>query len=188
MIRFAADTAHSVRDEAGRRWPVAGGIPFLRHGRQELAAEALARLDAGDGEGALALLLADQDAWWRGETADPAALRELVRRRADLSLREAMRLLSWGPVADYFAHRWSDPTFLSGLALVEAHWRSPASGFELACGIGHYLRELSRRGVHCLGADVVFAKCWLAKHWVAPDAEYVVFDAAATWPVAATGS
>ena len=50
MIRFAADTAHSVRDDAGRRWPVVDGIPFLRHGREELAAEALNRLDAGDRE------------------------------------------------------------------------------------------------------------------------------------------
>jgi SAM-dependent methyltransferase len=29
----------------------------------------------------------------------------------------------------------------------------------------------------------VFSKCWLAKHWVAPEADYVVFDAAARWPV-----
>jgi len=32
---------------------------------------------------------------------------------------------------------------------------------------------------------VVFAKCWLAKHWVAPQADYVVFDAAARWPIEA---
>jgi SAM-dependent methyltransferase len=183
VIASEADTAHSVRDEAGRRWPVLDGIPFLRNGREALAAEALARLDAGDRDGALLLLLADQDAWWRGDTADPAALRELVRRRADLSLREAMRLLSWGPVADYFAHRWSDPTFLSGLALVEAHWRSPASAFELACGIGHHLREWSRRGLRVAGADVVFAKLWLARHWVAPEAELACFDAGASWPL-----
>nr|WP_246248658.1 class I SAM-dependent methyltransferase [Sphingomonas hominis] len=89
-----------------------------------------------------------------------------------------------GPVADYFAYRWSDPTYLAGLALIEAHWTQPSTAFELACGIGHYLRELTRAGVACLGADVVFAKCWLAKHWVAPAADYVVFDAAAAWPVA----
>nr|WP_246617018.1 methyltransferase domain-containing protein [Sphingomonas yunnanensis] len=95
-----------------------------------------------------------------------------------------MALLRLGPVADYFAYRWSDPTYLAGLALVEAHWQAPATAFELACGIGHYLRELTRRGVACTGADVVFAKCWLAKNWVAPAADYVVFDAAAPWPIA----
>jgi SAM-dependent methyltransferase len=184
VIAFAADTPHSVRDGAGRRWPVADGIPFLRLGREALADEALARLDAGDREGALTQLLADQDAWWRGDRAEPAALRELVRRSASLTLREAMRLLSWGPVADYFAHRWSDPTFLSGLALVEAHWRGPRTAFELACGIGHHLREWSRRGVRAAGADVVFAKLWIARHWVAPEAELACFDAGLSWPLA----
>jgi hypothetical protein len=176
------DTPHSVRDAAGRRHPAPDGIPFLRQGREALALEALARLDAGDREGALVALLADQDDWWRGPAAEPAALRELVRHQAHLTLREAMRLLAWGPVGDYFAHRWSDPTFLAGLALVEAHCPAPRHAFELACGIGHHLRELSRRGVAVTGADVVFAKLWIARHFVAPDAALVCLDAAQDWP------
>ncbi len=183
------DTAHSVRDAAGRRWPVLDGIAFARASRADLAGEALGRLDACDAEGALVLLLADQDDWWRGPAADPDALRDLIRHRARLTLRDAMARLSWGPVADYFAHRWSDPTFLAGLALMEAHWppspHGPRTAFELACGIGHYLRALGQRGVACTGADVVFAKLWVARHWVAPDAALVCLDAAVTpWPVA----
>ncbi len=177
-----ADSAHSVRDTDGRRWPVADGIPFLRAGREQLAEAALARLDAGDRSGALVLLLADQDDWWRGETADPAALRDLIAGRDALNLRQAMALLAWGPVANYFAHRWSDPTFLAGLALVEAHCPAPATAFELACGIGHHLRELARRGAAVSGADVVFAKLWVARHWVVPEARLVCIDAAQTWP------
>ena len=165
-----ADSGHSVRDAAGRRWPAPDGIPFLRVGREALASDALVRLDAGDRVGALVLLLADQDDWWRGATAEPAALRELVERCDTLSLREAMGLLAWGPVADYFAHRWSDPTFLAGLALIEAHVPAPAIAFELACGIGHHLRELSCRGSAVTGVDVVFAKLWVARHWVVPAA------------------
>jgi SAM-dependent methyltransferase len=179
------DTLHSLRDAAGRRWPVIDGIAFARASRPELAAEALALLDAGNREDALVLLLADQDDWWRGPTAEPEALRRLVRERATLTLRDAMALLAWGPVADYFAHRWSDPTFLAGLALMEAHWTAPRSGFELACGIGHYLRALSQRGVAVAGADVVFAKLWVARHWVAPEAELICLDAAMEpWPMA----
>ena len=106
----------------------------------------------------------------RGPIAEPAALRELVERRDALSLRQAMALLSWGPVADYFAHRWTDPTFLAGLALVEAHGPAPRTAFELACGIGHHLRELACRGVAVTGVDVVFAKLWVARHWVLPEA------------------
>lgn len=177
------DTPHSLSDGA-RRWPVADGIPFLRAGREDLAHATLARLDAGDREGALALLLADQDDWWRGPAVDPDALRDLVREQARLSLREAMRRLAWGPVADYFAHRWSDPTFLSGLALQQAHWNTPRTAFELACGIGHHLRELSRCDVAVSGGDVVFAKLWIARHWVVPKATLVCFDAAHPWPVA----
>ncbi|RYI86295.1 MAG: class I SAM-dependent methyltransferase, partial [Acetobacteraceae bacterium] len=135
-------------------------------------------------DAALVLLLADQDDWWRGPTAEPDALRRLVRDAATLSLREAMRLLAWGPVADYFAHRWSDPTFLAGLALVEAHWTAPRQAFELACGIGHHLRELSRRGVAVTGVDVVFAKLWVCRHWVAPEAQLLCLDAAQSWPIA----
>ncbi|MBP0491754.1 class I SAM-dependent methyltransferase [Pararoseomonas indoligenes] len=179
------DTAHSLCDAAGRRWPVIDGIAFARASRPELADAALARLDAGDRDGALVLLLADQDDWWRGPTADEASLRALVRDRARLTLREAMAHLSWGPVGDYFAHRWSDPTFLAGLALMEAHWTAPRTAFELACGIGQYLRALSQRGVAAAGADVVFAKLWVARHWVAPDAELICLDASVTpWPLA----
>lgn len=180
---LAADTPHSLTDGT-TRWPVVCGIPFLRVGREELAAKALAALDADEREEALVLLLADQDDWWAGPAAAADDLRRLVREYDTLTLREAMALLGWGPVADYFAYRWVDPTYLAGLALLEAHWTEPATCFELACGIGHYARELTRRGVRCLGADVVFAKCWLAKHWVAPEAEFVCFDAADSWPVA----
>ncbi len=180
---LVADTPHSLA-APGERWPVIDGIPYLRTESEGLVAVALDHLDAGCPDDALVALLTDQDAWWTGPATDLTELKRLVRERDTLSLREAMALLRLGPVADYFAYRWSDPTYLAGLALLEAHWSEPASAFELACGIGHYLRELGRRGVSCTGADVVFAKCWLAKNWVAPDADYVVFDAAAGWPIA----
>ena len=176
------DTPHSLA-AAGERWPVVDGIPYLRTDSEGLVAVALDHLDAGCPDDALVALLTDQDAWWTGPATSLPELKRLVRERHTLSLREAMALLRMGPVADYFAYRWSDPTYLAGLALLEAHWTEPKSAFELACGIGHYLRDLTRRGVACTGADVVFSKCWLAKNWVAPDAEYVVFDAGAHWPV-----
>lgn len=178
-----ADTPHSLA-APGERWPVVDGIPYLRIDSEGLVRVALDHLDAGCPDDALVALLTDQDAWWTGPATDLAELKTLVRERDRLNLREAMALLRLGPVADYFAYRWSDPTYLAGLALVAAHWRAPDTAFELACGIGHYLRDLTAQGVACTGADVVFAKCWLAKHWVAPKADYVVFDAAGAWPVA----
>nr|WP_167956154.1 class I SAM-dependent methyltransferase [Sphingomonas jejuensis] len=177
------DTPHSLA-APGERWPIVDGIPYLRTESEGLVAVALDHLDADCPDDALVALLTDQDGWWTGPATDLGELKRLVRERDSLTLREAMALLRMGPVADYFAHRWVDPTYLAGLALIEAHWAAAGTAFELACGIGHYLRELTRRGTACLGADVVFSKCWLAKHWVAPDADYLVFDAAAPWPIA----
>ncbi len=173
---------HVLVGPAGR-WPVLDGIPYLRVGREALVAEARAAIDAGDPETALVRLLADQDDWWTGPAPDEGSLRRLVRDRARLSLRDALAGLAYGRVGDYFAHRWSDPTFLAGLALIEAHRGGERQAFELACGIGHYLRELQLRGVAVTGADVVFSKLWVARHWVlAEPALLLCFDAAAPWP------
>jgi SAM-dependent methyltransferase len=174
------ESADVLSDGAGERWPVLGGIAYLRVGREELVARALERLDAGDADGALVALLGDQDDW--ASTPPPSE----ADRRAALTaptLREAMRLLGFGPVGDYFAFRWSDPTFLSGLGLLAVAAPGRERAFELACGIGHFLRELERRGVHASGGDVVFAKLWLARRFVTSTAQLVCFDAAAPFPV-----
>lgn len=158
---------------------VVAGIPFLRTGREELAAAARARVAAGDEDGALALLLCDRDPWASGPGPTEDDARAAM---AAGTLREAMRALRFGPVADYFAFRWSDPTYLSGLALLDAHVGAAERVLELACGIGHFLRELTQRGVAATGVDVVFAKCWLARRFVAPEAEYACLDAASPLP------
>ena len=181
---LAADTPHSLAVGNSERWPVVDGIAYLRTGRQDLVAGVLVLLDGGRPAEALSRLLADQDDWWRGDAADPAQIARLVADRASLGFREALTLLGFGRVGDYLAHRWSDPTYLAGLALLEAHWNAPDRVFELACGTGAYLRDLSQRGVMCSGGDVVFAKLWLARHWVVgPEIELVCFDAASPWPI-----
>lgn len=181
--RALATSGHALVAD-NERWPVVDGIPFLRAGRRALADAALAALDAGDPDEALVLLLGDQDGLAKTPPADETARRRLVRERATLSFRDAMALLAFGPVATYFAHRWSDPTFLSGLALAEAHWHAPERVLELACGAGHFLRAFAGFAPQVMGGDLVFAKLWLARHYVSPDAALVCFDAAAPWPFA----
>ena len=178
-----ADSAHSCTDGT-RRWPVIDGIAFARVGRESLAADALAALDAGDRIEALAHLLGDRDDWDR-TTAPTLDERRAIARDIDtLTLRDAMQALGFGGVATYFTHRWSDPTFIAGLGLIAAHRpRRARRSFEVACGIGHYLRELARVGVDAVGGDVVFAKLWLARHFIAPSARLVCFDAATSWPI-----
>lgn len=181
-----ADGPHALRDaETGARWPVIDGIPYLRINREALVERVLAHLDAGEPDEALAALLVDQDDWWNGPPADPAGVIRLIKERRTATLRDAVQGLGWGRVGDYFLHRWSDPTFLAGLSLLEAHWNEPICVFEFACGIGHYLRELQRRGCKVAGADVVFAKLWVARHWVVDEkAQLVCFDAGSPhWPI-----
>ena len=179
--RVLSRTGHALAAD-GERWPVVDDIAFLRADRRALADAALACLDAGDGDGALVLLLGDQDGWARTPPPTEAARRDLVARRDALSFRDAMALLAFGPVGTYFAHRWSDPTFLSGLALAQSYWGAPRTVLELACGAGHFLRAFTGHAAAVVGGDLVFAKLWLARHWIAPAATLVCFDAAAPWP------
>ncbi len=179
---LAEETPHSLA-AAGERWPVVEGIPYLRTGREALVADTLHLLDEGREDEALALLLGDQDDWARTPPASMDERMGVVRDAGRISFREAMERLAFGGVGTYFAHRWSDPTFLSGLALAEAHWSNPASVFELACGAGHFLREFGRFCPDVAGGDVVFAKLWLARRFVAPAARLVCFDAAQPWPL-----
>ena len=71
-------------------------------------------------------------------------------------------------------HRWSDPTYLAGLALLGEHWPGDLPAVEVACGHGPYLRELGQRGVvDRTGVDVVLAKAWLGRRFVDPGAAWL---------------
>jgi SAM-dependent methyltransferase len=158
--------------------PVVDGIPFARAGRDELRAEVAGLLAAGEVDRARVALLADADDWW---TEPPPPPEQLARVPAAPTLREAMELLGMGRVADYFTHRWSDPTHLAGLALLQQHWPGQRPVVDVACGIGTHLRELARRGcTDLVGVDVVWAKLWLARRFVCPTARYVCADVPAT--------
>ena len=182
LTPLSHDTPHSVA-AADERWPVVDGIPFLRLHRDALRRETLAALDAHDEEAALALLLADQDDYAPLPPPDEATCRALMRD-ADATFRQAMAALNFGPVADYFAHRWSAPTFLSGLALIALYAAPHKPLVEVCCGTGQLLREFQLRGGVAIGVDQVFAKLWLGKrylglsHLVCADAQTLPVDVA----------
>ena len=171
------ESEHALTDGV-ERWPVVAGIPYLRTGREDVRREALAALDHGAPDLALALLLADQDPF---APEPPPSITELLHLIAEVNdgrcgLRQAMERLHFGPVADYFAVRTSTPTFLSGLGLL-----SQCGGgrpvVEVACGIGQLLREPCRRGAAVAGIDLVFSKLWLARMFVVPDAQLICGNA-----------
>ncbi|MFF8035242.1 class I SAM-dependent methyltransferase [Streptomyces sp. NPDC016626] len=168
-----------------RRWPVVAGIPWLRTGREEVRERVVRRTEEGDPDGAALVLLADTDDWWDGPSPSSGALRAAL---GAATLREAVTLLGMGRVGTYFLHRWSDPTWLAVLALTARHSPGGLPVLELACGAGHLLRELRLRGHRDLtGIDVVFAKLWLARRFVAPWARLVCADVTAPWPLRPPG-
>ncbi|WP_107488063.1 class I SAM-dependent methyltransferase [Streptomyces carminius] len=168
-----------------RRWPVVAGIPWLRTGREELRERAVGHLARGDVTGSAVALLADADDWWDRPPPPAGRLRAAL---AAPTLREAVRLLDMGRVGDYFLHRWSDPTWLAVLALTDRHPPGELPVLEPACGAGHLLRELALRGHReVTGIDVVFAKLWLARRFVAPTARLICADLTAPWPLLPRG-
>ncbi|MEJ2888577.1 class I SAM-dependent methyltransferase [Actinomycetospora aeridis] len=176
-----ADSPHSLADGA-TRWPVLDGIPYLRAGREEVRAAALAALDDGRPDDAAAVLLADNDDWW---DQPPPPADQLRATLAAPTLREAVAGLGLGRVGDYFLHRDHDPSGLAVLALTAAHPPAGRPVLDLACGAGHLLRRLAQHGERDLtGVDVVFAKLWLARRFVVPEhVALVCADLAHPWPV-----
>ena len=169
------------------------GIPFLRINRDSLRIKTLEALDGGDERRALTLLLADQDDHARIAPPDSSSLGDLIEAvdSGRATLRGAMDSLRFGPVADYFAFRWSSPTYLSGLALLDRFGGDADSRpvVEVACGVGHYLRDLALRGRRCVGVDVVFSKLWLARKFVVPDGVPLICgDVSAGFPLGAIPS
>jgi len=160
------DTAHSLTDGTNRV-PVVSGIPFLRQGRDQLSRTLLSTLDAGDTTEALVLSLQDQDDWAPLPPPDATRVRDMVT--GDLSFRDAMAALNFGPVAHYFAHRWSAPTFLSAMGLLAAYAPLDRPLIDLACGTGQILREVALRGGTAIGVDQVFAKLWLGQRYLGLD-------------------
>ena len=150
-----------------RLWPVVEGIAYLRP-KEELRLAVVDALMADRQREAVSLLLTDQDRFSPTAPPDATALDDLLDTAHDLTLRRAMELLNFGPVADYFAYRWCSPTFVGGLRLLELSVaaRGGSRVIEYACGIGHFLRELEAMGLHAVGVDIVWAKLWLARQYM----------------------
>lgn len=151
-------------DDGERRWPVVEGIAYLRP-KELLRQAAVAALERNDEREALLLLLTDQDDFSPTAPPDRAVLNTLLNSPG-VTLRQAMRLLNYGPVSDYFAYRWCSPTFHSGLRLLELSVQRDQPVVEYACGIGHFLRELQLMQVPAIGVDIVYSKLWLARKFL----------------------
>ena len=146
-------------------WPVVDGIAYLRP-HHELRERVVSLLWMDNVNEARRMLLRDQDRFSPTAPPDHAALDELLDPAATHCLRDAMRLLQYGPVGDYFAYRWCTPTFLSGLVMLGKTITPGRPVVEFACGIGHFLRALENEGYSTTGVDIVYSKLWLARHYL----------------------
>jgi ubiquinone/menaquinone biosynthesis C-methylase UbiE len=85
---------------------------------------------------------------------------------------------------DYFAFRFGQPRHLVGLSFASLIHAPKKPILDLACGFGHLTRSLVQqaRGQPVIGVDDSFFGLYVAKHWIAPDAEYVCCTTEASLP------
>jgi ubiquinone/menaquinone biosynthesis C-methylase UbiE len=79
----------------------------------------------------------------------------------------------------YFAFRFGQPRHLVALSLACLIRRPGKPVLDLACGFGHITRHLVNRaeGQPVIGLDRNFFMLYIAKNWLAPEAEYVCAEA-----------
>jgi len=76
---------------------------------------------------------------------------------------------------DYFALRFGQPRHLVALSFTTLIQEPTKPVLDLACGYGHITRSLARRAHRqpVIGVDQTFTGLYLAKKFIAPEAEYV---------------
>jgi hypothetical protein len=122
-----ADTAHSVRDAVGLRWPVVDGIPFLRAGRRELAEAALGHLDAGEGEAALCAAARRPGRLVARAAGGGSGLATAGARAPGAQPARGDAAAGLGARCRLFRASLDGPDLPRRLALAEAHWNAPGA-------------------------------------------------------------
>ncbi|MYD69980.1 MAG: class I SAM-dependent methyltransferase [Acidobacteria bacterium] len=161
-------------------FPVVAGIPVVI--ADDATRDAMHALEAGHRTRALWMLLGLSD-----DAARTEAFRRLTDPERAPTYRELLPILSRDAEADCFLYRFSDPTFLTAEALLDAiaHDRpSRGRALDICGGSGHLTRVLMRQpgneGV--VLADLVFWKLWLASRITTPGCVAVCCDANSPLP------
>lgn len=79
---------------------------------------------------------------------------------------------------NYFAYRFGQPRHLVALSLASIIGGPGSAILDLACGFGHITRSLAvQAGTQpVIGLDALFPPLYIAKYWLAPQADYVCSD------------
>jgi ubiquinone/menaquinone biosynthesis C-methylase UbiE/uncharacterized protein YbaR (Trm112 family) len=85
---------------------------------------------------------------------------------------------------DYFSYRFGQPRYLVALSFASIVHLPNKPLLDLACGCGHITRSLVQqaKGQPVFGLDRFFLGLYVAKRWVAPQAQYVCCDADTSLP------
>ena len=161
-------------------FPVVAGIPVMM--ANETTRHALHALEAGRGDEALFGLLGLSD-----DKARQEHFRVLMTRDT-ATYRDALELLCHDAEGTYFLYRFTDPTFVTAEALLQAigqqRWPVEGRTLDLCGGSGHLTRVLTRLRPSgapldpgTILADLYFWKLWLASRFTAPDSGPVCCDA-----------
>jgi len=153
----------------GELFPVICGIPIFTE--DETGSMALRNIQSGSADMAAYTLLNGQPLYWveEPERTFQQLLYQFVGR--------------WS--ADYFYYRRSDPSFISGLSSLRLARGQVGWAFDLGCGCGHNSDILARMlpGQKVIGFDSTFKLLYLARHFIAPDCDFICCDLEKGLPV-----
>lgn len=84
-----------------------------------------------------------------------------------------------GDYFNYFFFRFGQPRHLAALSLLSVLPRRDKPLLDLACGFGHLIHYLTQspQRHRVVGFDRLFFQLWVAKHFIAPQAQFVCGDA-----------
>lgn len=192
------------------RFPVVAGIPILQKG--ENTNEVVSLIETGQNVKALltmispkyfpiprasrlfALLPHKVDSWFKRKEYEKVL--QTWHRKASVLLMDqksrttACELIDFymqnKEVYYYFAYRFGQPRHLVALSFATLIQSPRKAVLDLSCGCGHITRNLVYRANNSpvVGVDRFFLGLYIAKHWIAPQAEYVCcsFDTALPFP------
>jgi SAM-dependent methyltransferase len=102
----------------------------------------------------------------------------LTEQSRHVTARDLIYFLLMGQGEDYFFFRFSQPRYLTALSLVSIIRQPMKPVLDLACGAGHVTRSLvhQAKNQQVIGVDQNFSALYIAKYWIAPEADYVCCD------------
>jgi SAM-dependent methyltransferase/uncharacterized protein YbaR (Trm112 family) len=208
--RTSGEAAYGILTCHCDQYPLVGGIPVLKKDPAGTPAEAVALIKSGHHLEALLALISPGSPGlaprWRRAlsfTLRGQILRYLAHQRRVSKWREqatdllrdrtgsatACDLIDFyfrsENVRNYFGYRFSCGRYLEGLSFAASltnHSTRPL--LDLGCGCGHnlwgLLQQTKARPV--IGVDNTFFSLYVAKHWIAPQAQYVCCEADTSLP------